>query len=541
MDELLQCDLTEAIEEMMALADMIDSNYQDISNNNLMRYWQAKDVNLKSTLLIDLLDWLCCLAFSDGFIAPEEVQFINTYLKQSFSVEDIIDLCKFRINQDYFNHLPLSFVLLYENDLVMKTQDMQYDFNAVEVLYMLFRVIGVQFIYCDGDIAFKELTILNEYTEDLSNRICDFDLIQKHLSVLEAYGEIGDGYLENRYPFNQDVFNEYIGDIDEEISKVNSSSAININPWQSKEIKIDVSWDVELIPNDYYNFTGEFDNHFEDFKDIFTLKNRDKLKNTFLTPQQYRSILNKIKLTSEKVLAKIINENNIDLSSLNIFEKILLFSESFVDTNYKRLGGKLGVYAFNKIQLDYTSDKAIQTTTLIHELAHHLLAEIFEQSAMLLLNTDKTDAIEVYVDFSMRPYPSALLNEYCAHTVENHFTPPQYHNYGSYERILKEFDIEKDKELIDEFKNMGYTFSQDILTIIDSFIDNNLREEIKQQFGEDSCYSSSSHGISPETKEGFEISHVLGFINFILLTGIDEALKNPEMFDKYKEQFIIKK
>ena len=99
MDELLQCDLTEAIEEMMALADMIDSNYQDISNNNLIRYWQSKDVNLKSTLLMDLLDWLCCLAFSDGFIAPEEVQFINTYLKQSFSVEDIIDLCKFTDNR----------------------------------------------------------------------------------------------------------------------------------------------------------------------------------------------------------------------------------------------------------------------------------------------------------------------------------------------------------------------------------------------------------------------------------------------------------
>lgn len=70
-----------------------------------MRYWQSINVTLKSVLLTDLLDWLCCLAFSDGFIAPEEVEFINTCLKQSFSAEEIIDLCKFRVNQEYFNNL----------------------------------------------------------------------------------------------------------------------------------------------------------------------------------------------------------------------------------------------------------------------------------------------------------------------------------------------------------------------------------------------------------------------------------------------------
>ena len=204
VDALMQCDLTKVIEEMMSLADLIDSNYENLSNNNLMRYWQDKDVTLKSVVLMDLLDWLCCLAFSDGFIAPEEVQFINTYLKQSFSENDIIDLCKFRINQDYYNHVPLSFVLLYENDLVMKSLGIEEDFNSVEALYILFMVIGVQFIHCDNEVAFKEYAVLKAYTEDLSKRICDFELIQKHLIVLEATnGENGEQYSEIRYPFNK--------------------------------------------------------------------------------------------------------------------------------------------------------------------------------------------------------------------------------------------------------------------------------------------------------------------------------------------------
>ena len=536
---LLQCNLTEAIEAMMGYADIIDNNYLENINNKIMRYWQSKEVTLKSVLLTDLLDWLLCLAFSDWFIAPEEVDFINKYLKQSFSEEDVIDLCKFRINQDYFNHLPLSFVLLYENDFT-NNSDIPDNFNSVETLYMLFMIIGIHFIHCDNDVAFKELAVFEGYTEDLSKRICDFNIIQKYLSVLEAsHFEIGEEYSENRYPFNQDNFNKYIEDISEDISNVNSSSVF-IHPWQFEETKINASWDLKLTPNDYYNFSGEFNNHLDDFKDIFTLKNRDKLRNTYLTPQQYRSILNKIKSTSDNLLVTIINENNIDLNSLSIFEKILLFTQSFVgDVNYKRLNDKLGVYIFNKIQVDDNAYESLQIITLIHELAHHLLAEIFEQAVMILLNTDKSNAIEYYVDFSMRMYPSPLLNEYCAHTVENNFTPLKYQNYGSYERLLKEFDMEKDKELIEECKKIGYTFSQDILTIVEPFIDYNLREEIKQQFREDFDNSLDYHGSSYEMEVPLDISHVLGFINFILLTGFNEALENSEMFEDYMKQFVL--
>lgn len=68
---LLHNDLTKLIETMMNFADFIDNNYHKMENNNLMRHWQDKGVTLKSIVLTDLLDWLCCLAFSDGFIADK--------------------------------------------------------------------------------------------------------------------------------------------------------------------------------------------------------------------------------------------------------------------------------------------------------------------------------------------------------------------------------------------------------------------------------------------------------------------------------------
>ena len=124
------------------------------------------------------------------------------------------------------------------------------------------------------------------------------------------------------------------------------------------------------------------------------MENRQKLEGTLLTPQQYRSILNKIKLTSDTLLFKIFNENYVDFNSLNLFEKMLLFTNSFVDADYKSSGEELGLYYINKIYLDDRLYLPYQIITLIHELSHHLLAEIFEQSVMILLNTDKTDAVE---------------------------------------------------------------------------------------------------------------------------------------------------
>ena len=553
IDVFRELDLAEVMEAMMRYVDLIDNSYHEKSNNTIMRYWQSKGITLKSILLTDLLDWLCCLAFSDGFIAPEEVQFINTYLNKELSENDITEICKFRINQDYFKHLPLSFILFNEDDLVMKSMGIDIDLDPVEHLYLLFITMGAQFIYCDGNAAFKEISMFNGYAEDLYEKIHDFNLIQKELAVLEiSDGKVGGKYSENRYSFNQDIANNYseklselddLEEIRDEVPQENVSSDIKdsnfeTNSFQSKKVNPNNVWDLKVVPNDYYNFTGEFENHLDDFDSILTLKNRDKIKNTYLTTQQYRSILNKIKLTSDTLLVKIINENNIDLNSLSAFEKILLFAESFVKVDYEYSGADLGNYIFNKINLDDRLYTANQIITLIHELSHHLLAEILEQTVMILLNTDKTDAIELYVGFSLMLDKSALMNEYCAHAVESRFTPHGYQDYGSFVKILHDrFDLDKDEEIIEMCKIVGNTFCQDILTIIEPFIDYNLREDIKEQFKKDLVHPPAYQGIFLETKHTLDIYHLLGLIKDILLDGFDEALRNRERLLDYKKQF----
>lgn len=561
IETLLRQDLTRVIEEMVYYVDLIDGNYQNKPHNYIMKYWQSQGVNLKSVLLMDLLDWLCCLSMSEGFIAPEEVMFISIHLKQRFTTNDIINICKQRIDEDYFNRLPLSFILLYEDDIVMNSANGRAVYNNVEKLYMLFMIIGVQFIYCDNDVDIKELALFKRYTEDLSRRIRNFDLKLEQLNVLKMLAdEYEDEFIENSNPFSQDTFNDYydgltelenLSEIKEEIPK-DSFSDIDVNPWESKlndiqtnpwqssEVKSNNPWDLRLNPNDYYNFTGEFENHLDDFRDIFTPENQRKLENIHLTPVQYRSILNKIKSTSDNLLNKSIEENDIDFNSLSILEKVLLFTKSFVDVDYKAGGADLGNYAFNKINLDDRLDTANQITTLIHELSHHLLAEIFEQAVMILFNTDKTDEIESYVGFSlMCSNPSVLLNEYCAHTVQGRFTPHGYQNYGSFENILQRFDVRRDRQIVSVCMMVGNTFCKDLLAIIEPFIDYNLREEIKQQFKKDFNYPPNYRGISLEIKDTIDINHLLEFINFILLTGFNESLKNPERLVNYRKQFKL--
>lgn len=570
IDALLHIDLSKVIEDMIAYADLLDGNFQDKPYNFIMKYWQLQGVTLKEILLLDLMDWLCCLAMSDGFIAPEEVQFISYHLHRRFTVDEIIELCRSRIDEDYFNRLPLSFTLLFEDDIVMNSITGT-DYNNVEKLYMLFRIIGVQFISCDNDVDIKELAILRGYTEDLSKRIRDFDLIAEQSVALELLAKELEEY-SNQDPFSQEAFDDYydkltelegLEETEDEVSLSKSSSSISVNPWntqgdniqtnpwqsdetnaqnpwQSSEIKTNSPWNLDINPNDFYNFTGEFDNHFDDFRDILTRENRMIFENVHLTPNQYRSILNKIKSTSDSLLDKNIKENNIDFRPLSILEKILLFTKSFVDVDYKAGGADLGNYAFNSIHFDDRLDTANQITTLIHELSHHLLAEIFEQATMILLNTDKTDAIESFVGFSlMCSNPSILLNEYCAHTVEGRFTPHGYQNYGSFENILQRFDVERDKEIVMVCMMVGNTFCQDLLAIIEPFIDYNLREEIKQQFKKDIPYPPNYRGISLEIRDTLDVNRLLEFINFILLNGFDEALKNPEMLLTYKKQFRL--
>ena len=556
INRLLQADLTRVIEEMVDYADMLDQTYMEKPNNYIMKFWQFQGVTLKQALLMDLLDWLCFLSITDGFIAREEVQFINIHLKQRFSVNEIRNLCNERIDRDYINRLPLSFILILENDIIMNSIEKRIVYNTIEKLYTLFNIIGIQFIHCDNNVDINELTLFKRYTDDLHNRIMHFDLKSEEIRALQKLTdemEYENQHIDNINSINNKTFDDYFKELSmiellENMDENNLSddnetimdNNLQFNQWQNNEIKTNNVWDLELNSNDEYNFVGEFDNHLTEFREIFTRENHHKLNTTVLTINEYKNILNKIKSTSNNILNKCISENNIDFNSLSILEKVLLFTKSFVDVDYKAGGADLGNYAFNKINLDDRLDTANQITTLIHELSHHLLAEIFEQTVMIILDSDKTEAIESYVGFSLLiSNIPLLLNEYCAHTVQGRFTPHGYQNYGSFENILQRFNPQRDYEIVSFCMRAGNTFCQDLLSIIEPFIDYNLREEIKQQFKKDFSYPPNYRGISLEIKETIDIDDLLSFINCILLDGFNDALENPKLLLDFKKQFKL--
>lgn len=172
----------------------------------------------------------------------------------------------------------------------------------------------------------------------------------------------------------------------------------------------------------------------------------------------------------------------------DIYEKIRTLASFFAKIQYKSEGEMDGLYSFNVISIDERRSKSVQISTFIHELAHHLLSEIFELSLMYIFDSSKTDDIEAFVYYVLSFNDQYLLmNEYCAHTVENYFMPKMHKNFGSFFKVLEKFDLDssEDIEKINYAAKLGNTFAQDVISMLNKFFDDKLEKEIKKQYIED--------------------------------------------------------
>jgi tetratricopeptide (TPR) repeat protein len=276
------------------------------------------------------------------------------------------------------------------------------------------------------------------------------------------------------------------------------------------------------------------------FENIFTEKRIGLLHDNKLTADQYNEILDKIREVGKYNFKYIISEHDIDLSEISIFKKIGLLALSYTDVEYKTKGAELGSYAFNVIRIDDRLDESNQISTLIHELTHHILNEIFTQSLMHIWNTDKTNALEAISIYciSNRKYYK-LMNEYCAHTVQGRFLPFGYQNYGSFNMLLKEFDSEKDKKIIKYYLRLGNSFAEDIIPIFEEFISKSWRNEIKEQFKKDFTHPPKYDGILLETKKTMPQEDVVKNIQRILTKGVLNIIKNDdiEIIKRFKKEY----
>lgn len=172
------------------------------------------------------------------------------------------------------------------------------------------------------------------------------------------------------------------------------------------------------------------------FEDMFTQKHKEQLNETPLTNEIYELILDNIYETGKKSLK---NKGSTAL------EKVADVVEAYAKWSYKSKGGELGFYSANNIKLDDRLNDSVQIATLIHELSHHLLAEIHEQILMYFWEVEKTYEIEVFVQYILASGTVHLMNEYCAHTV------------GSFDAAMKNSDF---KNVLNEFLDTFKSFNQ---------------------------------------------------------------------------------
>ena len=275
------------------------------------------------------------------------------------------------------------------------------------------------------------------------------------------------------------------------------------------------------------------------FEQIFTDKNLHILENHNFTEDDYKVILENIQDMGHYNLDKITKDGNYSFNS--ILSKIAAITASYAPVNYKSRGAELGSYAFNLINVDDRLDNANQIATLIHELTHHLVSEIFEQILMYVWEVEKSDVIEAFVFFSLTCNPIPMLvNEYCAHSVEGRFVPHGYQNYGSFNNVLAEnFDIEKDIEMITHCSIYGNTLANDLIGVLESFINENLREDIKKQFKKDFQYPPQYDQILFERKEIMVCETLIDSIFSTLIVAFTLAREKDarEILDAFENNY----
>ena len=219
--------------------------------------------------------------------------------------------------------------------------------------------------------------------------------------------------------------------------------------------------------------------------------------------------------------------------------------QAFAKISYKSRGAELGSYSFNMINIDDRLDKANQISTLIHELTHHLVAEIFEQALMYLLEVKKSETLEAFIWLVLLGTPTAvLMDEYCAHTVEGRFVPHGYQNFGSFNNILNQaFNPEKeeDRQMVQSHIVLGNSIAEDIIGLLERFITPQLREEIKAQYKKDFNFPPKYDQIICETKDTLPYQVKVSIINIMLVSAFETAqeVDVDDALNDFKRKFTI--
>lgn len=275
-------------------------------------------------------------------------------------------------------------------------------------------------------------------------------------------------------------------------------------------------------------------NKYESIFKVTSSKNINLFKQKKLNSKIYYKLLDDV---MNDVLRKV--DKN---SKAHIYNKITQFVSSFAEIQYESIDEAEGLYSCNVIKIDPSGKTIKKIAIIIHELAHHLLSEILEVSLMYLFDSVKTDAIEAFAWYALNfKEEYHLMNEYCAHTVENYFMPFHYKNFESFNQVLNEFDLTKseDIEKINRATRLGNTFAQDIIYMLNKYFDDKIKKQIMKQFILDGYNFYIFTGTKFKTNEFFYDGAKFDKINSIFIETTIYIKTHFAIFDllNYKKAF----
>jgi hypothetical protein len=372
--------------------------------------------------------------------------------------------------------------------------------------------------YSQEDIEKSDLIkgVLAEYSKSLLKS--DFKRIvfsKKSFDANESYSKdvenIGDFGYDDHVLFDEDLkFSKYCPKCGRRYPKGENVCFDCLVHLKNLGDKVDVC-DIESNPQ--FAFTGS--NNYDSFENLLSEDNLLKINEFDFTIEEYRQILHDIKSQAFKNFDELIKANEIDFDSLDIADKIILFTKSFVKVEYKSSGGELGYFERDTIFVDDRQTKSLQITTMLHELSHFLIKEILGHILCTILDASTNSLIDALTTFILSYAPfTQLIDEYSAHNVEGRFTIFGFQDYSSFIQIERALNGEMTGDEIEIVKSIGNTFAISIKEILESIIDKPLRDDIKDQFLKDTLDRPNYKALE---MENCQILNDEGFIKAIWL------------------------
>ena len=262
----------------------------------------------------------------------------------------------------------------------------------------------------------------------------------------------------------------------------------------------------------------------DDFDTLFSEFNQNLLSNAEISNHDYNEMLSSIFLRAKYV----------DVYGDTTKDKIFNLASIFAPCKPKSRGYERGyIFLGNCIYYDDRLDDSVQIATVIHELAHYILFDIIETLLCGIFNVNTSPTLQSFVWYFLTLPEFKIMNEYCAHTVEGRFIPYGYQNYGSFNSLVENTNL--DGDAIKTMMMFGNTFANEIIIYLEKFIDDDLRQEIKLQYKMD-LKSPNYDSIFIETNDCFP----LDVKNRTIMNILGEVLKEASDSETRKELELIK-